>query len=310
MCTEGIEMKKIVVTGATGFIGVHLIEQWIEKGAEVYAVIRPHSKNESRILQNDHIHIIELQMEEYDNLPRLIESADCFYHLAWEGARGPFRDDAEMQKKNYDCAVCAYEIAKQLGCKFFLGSGSQAEYGSTKGIVDENYPCNPTTEYGKQKLNASNELIGRAVQDDMKLIWTRIFSIYGPYDFPGTLVMTSIDKMMRGKTIEMTEATQLWDYLYVSDAAVAMVLLAEKECDSGIYNIASGDYKPLRTFVEAMKDILKSKSDLQFGVIPYGAHGPVNLTPDSSKIKALGWSPTISFDEGIRRIVRGIQGNS
>ena len=296
-------MKKIVITGATGFIGIHLIEQWLEKDSEIYAVIRPHSKNANRIPKNDHIHVIELPMEEYDQLPMVINSADYFYHLAWEGARAPFRDDAAMQKNNYDCALQAYEVAKKLGCTFFLGSGSQAEYGSTTGIVDEGYPCNPTTEYGKQKMNASKELLKRAESDGVKLIWTRIFSIYGPYDFKDTLVMLSIDKMLRDEPIEMTEATQLWDYLYVSDATAAMVLLAEKDCDNGVYNIASGDYKPLRSFVEEIKRIINSKSELRFGVVPFGPHGPVNLTPDSSKIKALGWRPAVDFDEGIKAVI-------
>ncbi len=296
-------MKKIIITGATGFIGIHLIKQWLAKDVEVYAVIRPHSKNAGRIPKNDHICIIELRMEEYNKLPELIGSADYFYHFAWEGARVPYRDDVEMQKNNYECALLAYETAKKLGCKFFLGSGSQAEYGSTIGIVDENYPCSPTTEYGKQKLNTCKELLKRAEQDGMKLIWTRIFSIYGPYDFQGTLVMTSINKMLLDEPIEMTEGTQLWDYLYVSDAAAAMVLLAETECDNGVYNIASGDYKPLRTFVEEIKRIVNSKSELKFGVVPFGPHGPVNLTPDSSKIKDLGWRPTVDFAEGIKTII-------
>ncbi len=302
-------MKKIVITGATGFIGVHLIEQWIERDAEIYAVIRPNSANTKRIPNDDRVHIIELQMEEYDRLPDVIGSADLFYHLAWEGARAPFRDDKAMQEKNYMSTLKAYEAAKTMGCCFFLGSGSQAEYGSTDGVVNEEYPCNPTTEYGKQKLNACKELLSRAARDGIKLIWTRIFSIYGPYDFQGTLIMASIDKMLRNEPIEMTEGTQLWDYLYVSDAASAMVLLGEKDCDNGIYNIASGDYKPLRLFVENMKEALNSTSELRFGVIPYGEKGPVNLTPDSSKIKDLGWEPNVGFNQGILCVKREITGH-
>jgi nucleoside-diphosphate-sugar epimerase len=249
-------------------------------------------------------------MEEYDRIPELIDSAECFFHLAWEGARVPYRDDRSMQKNNYDCTLKAYEAAKKLGCRLFLGSGSQAEYGSTTGLVDENYPCNPKTEYGKQKLNSYRELQKRAAKDGVKLIWTRIFSLYGPYDYPGTLVMTSIDKMLKDESIEMTEGTQLWDYLYVSDAAAAMVLLSEKDCESGVYNIASGEYKPLRTYIEEMKEILNSKSDLRFGVIPYGINGPVNLTPNSAKVKMLGWKPNVSFNEGINSIVRCIKGKT
>ena len=297
-------MKRVVITGATGFIGIHLIKEWLEKDVEVFAVIRPNSKNAGRIPQNDHIHIIEQRMDEYDTLPRLIDSADYFYHLAWEGARVPFRDDTEMQKNNYKCTLMAYESAKKLGCSFFLGSGSQAEYGPTNGIIDETYPCNPTSEYGKQKLEASKELLSRAEHDGMKLIWTRLFSIYGPHDFQGTLVMSSIDKMLKDEPIKMTEGTQLWDYLYVSDAAAAMILFSEVDCDNGVYNIASGNYKPLKSFVEEIKRILNSKSKLEFGAIHYGPYGPVNLMPDSSKLRALGWKSIVSFNEGIRFIVR------
>ena len=295
-------MKKIIITGATGFIGVHLVEKWIDRGAEIYAVVRPSSKNIARLPKCRNVHVVELELGCYEHLLNIVGDADFFYHLAWEGARVPYRDDALMQCHNYDCAIQAYDTAKKLGCAFFLGSGSQDEYGYTTGLVDEKYPCNPTTEYGRYKFKAGMDLLERAKRDGIKLIWTRIFSLYGPYDFSKTLVMSSIDKMLKNEPFQMTEGIQLWDYLYVSDAAEAFVLLAEKKCDSGVYNIASGEYKQLRSFVEDIKTVLKSESDLQFGVIPYGSNGPVNLMPDPSKIKSLGWMPAVGFYEGIRRI--------
>ena len=273
-------MKKIIITGATGFIGVHLVEKWIDRGAEIYAVVRPSSKNIARLPKCRNVHVVELELGCYEHLLNIVGDADFFYHLAWEGARVPYRDDALMQCHNYDCAIQAYDTAK----------------------VDEKYPCNPTTEYGRYKFKAGMDLLERAKRDGIKLIWTRIFSLYGPYDFSKTLVMSSIEKMLKNEPVQMTEGIQLWDYLYVSDAAEAFVLLAEKKCDSGVYNIASGEYKQLRSFVEDIKTVLKSESDLQFGVIPYGSYGPVNLIPDPSKIKSLGWLPTVGFYEGIRRI--------
>ena len=298
-------MKKIIITGATGFIGVHLIKNWLEQDVEIYAVIRPHSKNAARIPRNSKVHVIELSMKEINKLSNIIDSADCFYHLAWEGARAPFRDDVNMQKNNYECALQAYETAKKMGCSFFLGSGSQAEYGLTNGLVDENYPCNPTTEYGKQKLNASRELLKRANNDGIKLIWTRIFSIYGPYDYPGTLIMTCIEKMKSNEPVELTQCTQLWDYLYVEDAARAMMLFAEKECESGVYIIASGEYRPLREYVEEIKRILGSSSILSFGAVPYGAQGPVNLTPNPEKTKkVLNWEVKHPFSENIDKMTK------
>lgn len=116
--------------------------------------------------------------------------------------------------------------------------------------------------------------------------------------------MSAIDKMQRNEPIEMTPCTQLWDYLNVEDAARAMKLFALIDCEDGIYNIASGDYKPLKEFVEEIKEVVNSKSELRFGAIEYGPNGPVNLTPDVKKIKgALGWTPIISFKKGILNMI-------
>lgn len=296
-------MKRIVVTGATGFIGIHLIKEWLKEDTEIFAVVRSSSRNIERIPKNSRVHIIDCEMSNYNLLSDKIITADFFYHLAWEGARAPYRYDKELQKNNYEYSVLAMDAAKKLKCTFFLGSGSQAEYGSTNGIVDEEYPCNPNTAYGKEKLHACTKLWKIADEAKIKFIWTRIFSIYGVYDHNNTLIMDSLYKMKKNETIEMTEATQLWDYLYVEDAAKAMKLFAIKDCESGIYNIASGDHKPLKQFVQLMKVVIRSESKLKFGVISYGVNGLVNLTPNSEKVKKfLGWKPEVTFEEGIKRL--------
>jgi nucleoside-diphosphate-sugar epimerase len=299
-------VKKIVITGATSFIGVNLIRTWLQEDCKIYAVIRPNSKNSSRVPNDEKVVIIERNMGQYERLSEDIDHADYFYHLAWEGARLPYRDDKEIQKNNYECTIKAFDAAAKLGCSFFLGTGSQAEYGKTDGLVDEMYPCHPTTEYGKEKLHACQYLSQRASDYSMKFIWTRIFSIYGLYDYPGTLIMSAIEKMKNNEPVEMTECTQLWDYLNVADAARALKLFALTECESGIYNIASGEYQQLKQFVESIKLVLNSKSELNFGAVPYGEKGPVNLTPNVEKIKqALGWTPEIDFEKGIRDIIQG-----
>ena len=296
---------KIIITGATSFIGVHVIKECIIKDYEVYAVIRPNSVNLSRLPKSDKIHVVELEMGDYDRLVKCIGSADAFVHLAWDGARVPHRDNAEMQLKNYECAIEAMNVAIKLGCQVFLGSGSQAEYGKMDGPVDESYPCNPITEYGKAKLKTCCVLSNLAEENNMRFIWTRIFSIYGRYDYKGTLVMSCIDKMRRNETMQMTACTQLWDYMYVSDVARALVGLVHNKKINGIYNIASGNIRPLKYFVEEIKSILGSKSVVDYGAIPYGIAGPVNLQPDVRKIqKELGYSPKYEFREGICEMLK------
>ena len=296
-------MNKIVITGATSFIGVHLIDEWLKENCEIIAVVRPNTNNLQRIPNDKRVRIVELGMEDYDELPNYISEADYFYHLAWEGARAPYRDDKSMQNKNYEYTLNAFESAARIGCTFFMGSGSQAEYGLTSGLVDELYPCHPNTEYGREKLHACEVLSKKAKELNLKFIWIRIFSLYGKYDYNKTLIMSALEKCKNNELIEMTPCTQLWDYLNVADAAKAMKLFALNSCESGIYNIASGVHRPLREFVEEIKAVTNSESILAFGAVNYGASGPVNLTPNINKVKlALNWEPKIDFCGGIKQL--------
>lgn len=297
-------MNMIVITGATSFIGFHLITQFQNSENEIIAVVRPNSSNICRLTEFDNVRIVELDMSDIKRLEEYITHADMFYHLAWEGARLPYRDDAELQQRNYEAAVGAMNTAIRLGCTFFLGSGSQAEYGFFNGSINEDAVCNPLTPYGVEKLHAYETLSRMAEENHMRFIWTRIFSIYGKYDFGGTLIMSCLDKMTKNESMGMTACTQMWDYLHVEDAAKALALFSCVNCENGIYNVASGQPRPLKEFVNDIKDILNSSSEIDFGAVKYGPNGPVNLEPDISKIQtALNWKPTISFIEGIKKMM-------
>lgn len=298
-------MSVIVITGATSFIGLHLLQAWLKENNTIYAVVRQGTPRKFLLPQDDRIHCLELNMDNYDKLPQLIAKADYFYHLAWEGTRAPQRDDTQMQYHNYECSLKAYRAAVNLGCQFFIGSGSQAEYGKMNGYVTEDSICNPVTEYGKQKLHTYQTLSDLAWKDSIHFIWTRIFSLYGPHDDPRTLLSSCMQKMLNNEPVPMTLCTQLWDFLYVGDATLAMRHLVLQNCVGGVYNLASGKIAPLKDFVVALKDILKSSSELKFGEIPYGPSGPVDLKPDINKILRTGWRAQTAFREGILKMVQG-----
>lgn len=298
-------MKKIVVTGATSFIGVHLIEKLLDGETKIIAIVRPNSPNITRLPAHEDLEIVELEIQEMKLIGNKISGEiDAFYHLAWEGARAPYRDDKELQEKNYFGAIDAMKAALALKVKVFVGSGSQAEYGKFNGKVNEEYPCNPITEYGKAKYEAYCNLSKIAEENHIKFIWTRIFSVYGKYDFSGTLVMSSIDKMRRHENMQMTECIQNWDFVFVEDVAEALVRFIMVDCESGVYNVASGIAKPLKDFVEELKSILESRSGIEYGKIPYAKEGPVSFEPEVIKMEsALQWKANTSFRDGIKKIL-------
>jgi nucleoside-diphosphate-sugar epimerase len=101
---------------------------------------------------------------------------------------------------------------------------------------------------------------------------------------------------------------QKWDFLYITDAIEALLCLAQKPCEDGVYNLGSGISRPLKEYIYEIRDILGSKSDLIFGAVPYPSTGMVSTEPDISKIiDQTGWKPQIPFQKGILEVIKAIQ---
>ena len=296
-------MQKALVTGATSFIGANLVENLANNGYEVIAVARPASHNLHRIPRHENITVLEFDAAQIDGLSQHIRHVDAFFSLAWEGARGAARLDEQLQQENYRATLQAVRTACVLDAEVFVGCGSQAEYGNFSGITTEQTQENPDAPYGKAKLACRQEGERIARAHGMRFVWPRIFSIYGPGDFAGTLVASSIEKMLRGESIDCSACTQLWDYLYVKDAAAALALLAQE--GEGVYNIASGDVRPLRGYLEEMKQLLQSGSALHFG--PKAGAG---IHPSVEKLLSLGWNPRFSFAQGVEQYAACLQKSS
>lgn len=137
----------------------------------------------------------------------------------------------------------------------------------------------------------------------MRYVHMRIFSVYGEGDHPHSLINSLIDGFDRGEAIELGNCTQLWNYLYISDAAEAIRLLCEK-ADAGIYNVASEDTRPLRDYVEELHDIMGGCGSALFGRRPDNAEGAADLSPDTTRLRELGFKCKLSFAEGISSMLK------
>lgn len=298
-------MKHAVVTGATGFIAVHLIDKLIHDEYRVDAIVRPSSIHLNRLAKHERLNIIELDMKEIVHLKERLEGdVDEFYHLAWEGARSPQNENPALQEANFIASIDALNLAIQLGCTSFIATGSQAEYGLTHREIKETTQPNPITEYGKAKLRVAGSG-AKLAENKIRFIWARVFSVYGVNDHPDTLIQTCLRKMLKDEEIFLGPCTQDWNYMVVDDAAEALKRLGTSDCPSGVYNVASGDTRPLKEFVLALKEITRSKSVLHFGS---SDKDQVNLKPNIEKMHmALRWMPETSFEEGIERMIHSIK---
>jgi len=288
-------MDKIaIVTGAAGFAGCNLTEHLLEHGYKVYAIVRPQSKHNTRLKSSDRLVIVECDSSEYHKLPNLIsEKCHLFFHFTWMGGR----DDFVMQSFSQKITIDVLRAAVDLGCDRFIAAGSQAEYGLCIEEIKETTMPNPINAYGTFKLATMLETKCLAKQLGIDWIWGRIFSVYGKYEDSGRLLANAIIKMKNNEPLNLSSCTQYWDYIDAGDLAEAFIALGEKGKSGEVYNVANGNYRTLKDFIEEVHDILGSSSKVIYGK---DANPYVSLKPSIEKIvRDTGWKPSISFHDGI-----------
>lgn len=295
----------VIITGGTSFIGRAVIRLLLEQGDRVWAAVRPGSSNRGKLLVHRNLHTVEVGMEEISRLPLLLPEKewDAFLHMAWDGVGSAGRSDPEIQEKNIRCSMETVRAAAALGCRRFLFSGSQAEYGICRELTDEDHPCRPVSQYGRAKLEFGRRAAAFCRECSMEYVHARIYSVYGPGDHPWSLVNSCLRTFSSGGRMDLGECTQKWNFLYIDDMARAMTeLLKSPKLESGIYNVAGEDTRVLREFVEEMHACCGKKGSYEYGKRPPNAEGPASLLPDVRKLeKAVGWKPEVPFQEGIRR---------
>lgn len=298
-------MARAVVTGATGAIGIALLEELIGSGVEVLALCRPGSARNARIPDHPLVTVRECPLEGMASLEKEEgRPYDVFYHLAWAGTTGADREDMEEQAKNIGYALDAVALGARLGCRLFVGAGSQAEYGRVEGVLQPDTPAFPETGYGMGKLCAGLMTRSRAHQLGMEHIWVRVLSVYGPGDTEGSMVMSTIRKLRAGQIPSFTKGEQMWDYLYSRDAARALCLMGTKGVDGRTYVLGSGHARPLQDYIKELRDVAAPQGRLAIGALPYAKKQVMYLCADISSLRQdTGWQPQTSFADGIREIV-------
>ena len=170
-------MKKAIITGVTGTIGMALLQELTDQGMEVLAICREGSDRNAQIPHDPKIKCIECSMDRLENITaEEYGRYDVCYHLAWMGTTGKSRNDMYLQNRNVRYALDAVEMAARLGCHTFIGAGSQAEYGHVQGKLTPATATNPVTGYGIAKLCAGQMTRERAHQLGMRHVWVRVLS--------------------------------------------------------------------------------------------------------------------------------------
>ena len=305
------KLRTVAVTGPTGAIGILLCQRLLNADVHVYTICRPNSSRRNALPVSSNIQMIFCDAANYSTLSDKIGTPiDAFFHLAWAGTAGKSRNNMMLQSTNIRGTIAAVRAASELGCQVFLGAGSQAEYGRVEGDLKPDTPCNPENGYGMAKLCAGQMSRLECQRLGMAHIWMRILSVYGPGDGAGSMIMSTIRKLLAKQRPSLTAGAQVWDYLYAADAAEALYRAALYGHDGAIYPLGSGTAMPLRNYVEMLRDAIDPALPLGFGEVPYSPTQVMHLQADISELtEHTGFVPKVDFSTGIRETVNWVKAN-
>lgn len=302
-------MKKVIITGANGFIGTALCKELTSQGVQVIAVIRNKESNISGIFNLPNLKIVYCDLSEFYHLDDYISDrgADALYHLAWTGSSGVLRGNINVQLNNIKYTCDAVKSCAKMNCKKFILASSIMEY-EIKTMMETDAAPGINTLYSSAKVSA--DYMARTIAASCGVAYLRavISNVYGPGETSPRLINSSLRKMLSGEHCAFSAGEQLYDFVYITDASKMFVAIGEMGIPNKTYYIGSMNPKPLKDFLCEMRDLVDPAIEIGLGELPF--HG-VSLTYQEFDIHAVkkdtGFLPSISFTEGIKRTVDWIK---
>jgi nucleoside-diphosphate-sugar epimerase len=299
-------MKRVLVTGASGFIGRHSLSHLEARGFEVHAVAHKGSLPECRstvwhrgdLLDSAIIHEL------------LAEVAPThLLHFAWYAEPGKY----QQSEDNLRWCEAGIELVRAFAAaagKRAVFAGSCFEYDFGYGYCSEALtPCVPSTRYGASKL-ALAQLVTRFPPAGISTAWGRIFHLYGPYEHPSRLVSSVILSLLKSERAQCTHGRQVRDFMHVEDVASAFVALLDSDV-AGIVNIGSGEPVTIHSLVTRITAMIKAEGRAEFGAIDASPNDPPVLIPDVRRLRdESSWTPRWALEEGLASTIRWWRENS
>jgi nucleoside-diphosphate-sugar epimerase len=302
---------KILLTGATGFIGSNIASGLLEQGFDIIATHRTSSEFSKCNQFKDKINWINTDSGGWKETIASI-APDQLIHVAWSGIEVENRNNWEMQLKNFWLSREYFDLAKACGIKKVIACGSQAEYGSYGFPVTEMTVPKPNDAYGATKTLTANYLRTLFENSATEWYWIRIFSVFGEGENPDWLIPSVISKLINGEQIKLTSCEQKYNYLYIKDFVTQLLAIVNcKENKSGIYNLCNSESIILKALLKKVADLMNLSEDLlEFGEISQRTGQNMYISGDNKKFLHSfepDQSNFVGFDSGLRRTIEYYQ---
>ncbi|MDR2929328.1 MAG: NAD(P)-dependent oxidoreductase [Propionibacteriaceae bacterium] len=291
---------RILVTGASGFIGRRLVPRLTRDGHQVVAITEPGQEDPGF---SGGVTIVSVGFDRLLDHIDEFRDMDLIVHLAWAGVSSAAKDDVEVQTSNITYAAQIVGLAREAGIPRILCTGSTSEFAHNEGPITGVEASTPSDVYAATKVAVRMILSVLCAQSGVALAWAAITSVYGPGRTDNNLITYCIRSMLASQPVRVTKLEQVWDYLYVDDLIEALALLAENYSE-GVYPVGSGTARPMAEYVRVIEQTVGSASSVDIGAVPYKGARVDNSIVDISRLSSqTGFTPRVSFEVGISRTV-------
>jgi len=292
--------KRVLVTGAAGFVGKHCLPLLLDKGFEVHAA--------DVVISENNLHDVcwhDADLLDVQKTNELIESIRPTHllHFAWYAKPGEYWNSVENIRW-VEGSLRLLRAFHRTGGERVVMAGTCAEYDWKFGYCSEEVtPLAPSTLYGACKNATQHVLKEYSKVTGLSSAWGRIFFLYGPFENPGRLVPSVILNLLNNKEAPCSHGRQIRDFLYVKDVAAAFIALLASDV-RGPVNIASGKPIALKEIILSIADKLGKNDLVKLGAMPQNENEPSVLFADTRRLfSEVSWQPQYDIDEGIRETI-------
>ena len=298
-------MKRVIITGATGFVGANLARRLLREGHEVHLLVRPnHAAWRIEDIRQD-VRLHELQLHDAGAVTRVVSEIrpEWIFHLAAYGAYSRQIDLEQMVLTNINCTINLVNACLKTGFEAFVNPGSSSEYGFKDHAPAESDPLEPNSHYAVTKAAATMFCRYTAQSRRVHLPTLRLYSVFGPYEDPGRLLPALILRGLKGELPPLADPDVARDFVYVDDVVEACLLAAKVRTREwgAIYNVGTGVATTLREVVNVVRRVMNIGAEPVWNTMPNRSWDTKVWVSDNRKIcSELHWQYRNNFEAGFR----------
>lgn len=305
-------MQRVVVTGATGFVGANLTRRLLAEGHKLHLLVRPGSDPWRISDLTPHVELHAVALSDRASVAAVIGAIrpEWIFHLAAHGAYSWQQASHPIVQTNILGTINLVEACLKTGFAAFVNTGSSSEYGFKDHAPDEQTWLEPNSLYAVAKAAATLYCRHIAQRHGVHLVTLRLYSVYGPYEEPRRLLPTLIMHALRGELPPLVNPQVARDYVYTDDVNAAYLLAATRASQEhgAVYNVGSGVQTTLQEVVAVARQQFSIAAAPQWGSLPERAWDTSVWVADNRKIAStLGWQPRYRFAQGFAAMADWLQ---